>query len=469
MNKCIFFIAGLAIGSTHTFAVVNGESASDNLSWMAALIDQPSNKQFCGGSLIAPQWVMTAAHCVESYEKNATDIVVSFGKVDLSETPLDTYQVDSISIHPGYISSDNFFQSIRYFLQYKHTALMDNDIALLYLKKPVPFEPAIFPNEADSPMPEEALRLTGWGRNFYDRTYETTDHLGNSLELQEKFAGTYSSDERAQLDVLVKDDSVCENQFISLISPVLTAPEMLDKTLQEKQLQASIAALNALHKHIGDEYHSKEASGMSEVELADFYFNEKIDYCTTPKYDGSLERVTRDECEDDVIHTLGQLTEALNELPDTINREEAKNLIAEESRLLGSAQLCIYDSNAYNKGSAGQGDSGGPLYRQSNLNTVLGIASYVSSPESETDQPFAVYTNPYFYRDWIDQTMNQNAEATNSQHSSECIKNPESTYSEPGFKHEAWCSGFRQQLSCEEVVREGNALCTWIAPLQNML
>jgi secreted trypsin-like serine protease len=44
------------------FRVVNGEPVQFSVPWMVSF--RLGGQHFCGGSLIAPQWVLTAAHCV---------------------------------------------------------------------------------------------------------------------------------------------------------------------------------------------------------------------------------------------------------------------------------------------------------------------------------------------------------------------------------------------------------------------
>jgi len=99
--------------------IVNGENAPRCAwKWQIGLKDPGSNRPFCGGMLIAPEWVLTAAHCVDgpAFEVVAGDWIWSLPG-PFTKQRKKTVQVIS---HPGYDDSS-----------------MANDLALVKLDSPM--------------------------------------------------------------------------------------------------------------------------------------------------------------------------------------------------------------------------------------------------------------------------------------------------------------------------------------------
>jgi trypsin len=123
--------------------------------WMAALVlderwePNPFWGLVCGGSLISPDTVITAAHCIYGAPPGAADVIV--GTRDLLPAVGERIQVRRYRIHPGW----DFFN-------------LRNDVAILQLAHPVSVGtpiPVAAPGDEALWAPGTMARFTGWGED----------------------------------------------------------------------------------------------------------------------------------------------------------------------------------------------------------------------------------------------------------------------------------------------------------------
>jgi trypsin len=122
--------------------IINGQPASDGrYPWMVAIARASDGRQFCGGSLVAADIVLTAAHCTEG--RTAANTVIRHGSVNLNQTTV--YPVTRIHI-PG---------------NYNRNTLQ-NDWSLLKLSRPVPNAQPIALAASDHKR-WTSFEVAGWG------------------------------------------------------------------------------------------------------------------------------------------------------------------------------------------------------------------------------------------------------------------------------------------------------------------
>lgn len=161
-----------ALAPSSAQAVVGGTSSAEGAQPFMASLQDGSGFHFCGGSVIASTWVLTAAHCVP--DGDAGDLYVVTGRTDLSDTSKgQRIKVAQVFVHPAYADDTH-------------------DAALLRLSAPTTAPAIGLAGAADDDLEAAGRTVTvaGWG--------DTLPTMG-----------LFATDQLQQVDLKVVSDSEC--------------------------------------------------------------------------------------------------------------------------------------------------------------------------------------------------------------------------------------------------------------------
>ncbi len=146
------------VSETVTPYIIGGNTAgSTDWPWMTALVYKSDVQVFCGGSLIAKDWVLTAAHCVVGKTGAALEALIN--RANVLSTQGERIAIKQTVIHPAY-----------------NSVTQENDIALLKLATSAQADPIeTLPDFSSQDNPGQNAVALGWGNTLTYREFFPND------------------------------------------------------------------------------------------------------------------------------------------------------------------------------------------------------------------------------------------------------------------------------------------------------
>ena len=126
--------------------IVGGTTTTTTAYPFMMQITDASQNQFCGGTLVAPTKVVTAAHCMVG--ETTSSVRVVGGRTYLNGTNGTVSRVSKIWVHPGYTDATN-----------------GDDVAVLTLSTSMPYTTASYVSSSQTSVyaAGTTARIVGWG------------------------------------------------------------------------------------------------------------------------------------------------------------------------------------------------------------------------------------------------------------------------------------------------------------------
>jgi trypsin len=191
-------LLALTAVTTPVDAIVGGRDTAPGEGTFTVALLAADDTQFCGGSVVAAGWVLTAGHCAQAVLDRDVPgpLRVVIGRASLSDTSAgQVHAVSDVLVHPGYDPST-----------------LENDAALLRLATPTATAPIRLAGPADDGFEADGTpaQVFGWGL------------ILPQLPLLPGLPP--SADHLQVVDVPIVGDAECQAQYVPLLDGLVQPP-----------------------------------------------------------------------------------------------------------------------------------------------------------------------------------------------------------------------------------------------------